>query len=241
VSIELESAPLRVGQAQTVTLTVRNIGTKGARWITDGCGSPFDAYGMLTGENWIGGSTQTGIAAEFKAASLEPFGHSGDSPLSIGFRDPDIPEGAGCADIGIGHTLGPGKSITTRRTWTGDAVVAPDGPVELVASFRYAGHVGDPPDETYPATEVRLDSWLVSGFVPDFLPPGPAIDAALRDREFTDWLDDVPSSTWNNMHRTLDLDAGTWEIGLFRNGNAGFFGTVTMDARTGEVLKHRFE
>ena len=239
VSIELEFAPLRVGQAQTVTLTVRNVGTKGARWFTDGCGSPFDVLGNITSENWIGGVAQTGIAAEFKTEALQ--GKSGDAPLGIGFDDPRIPDGAGCADVGIGHTLAAGKSIRTVVRWTGDEVVAPDGPVELVASFRYGGHVGDPEDEPHPPVAVTLASWLVSGYTPDFVPPGPAIDFALRDPTFIDWLAQAPSSTWVNGYTNLSVENSTWEIGLFRDGRAGFYGSVTIDARTGAVLRHRFE
>jgi len=45
------------------------------------------------------------------------------------------------------------------------------------------------------------------------------------------------------MH-TLDLSAGTWAIGLFRDAPDGvhpWFALITIDARTGAVLERRFE
>jgi hypothetical protein len=87
----------------------------------------------------------------------------------------------------------------------------------------------------------RLPSWIESDQVVDFIPPGPAIDVALADQQFRTWLEAAGRTGWVNSSRTLDLEAGTWEIGLFRDGGPGFYASVTFDARTGEVLEHRFE
>ena len=241
VAIRVRSVPLRIGEPVDVTLTVRNTGDREVRWITDGCETAVDVFGALTGENWIGGAEQTGIAGAFKAAALEPVGHSGDGALTFRLDDPRIPAGAGCADIGLIKTLPAGSIVTREVRWTGDAPIAPRGPAEIVATFHYQGHVGDPEDVEYAPIVARLATWIVSDFVPEFLPPGPAIDVALADAAFADWLDDEPQSTWINTHRVLDRERGTWEIGLFRNGSAGFYGGVVMDARTGEIERLRLE
>lgn len=241
VAVELERAPLEVGVPSQVTVTVRNVGTRDVRWLTDGCGSPVDVYAVLVGENWIGGQAQRGIRAEFKTFALEPFGHSGSSPLTVGFEDLDskVPDGAGCADMGFGFELAAGKSLTRHLEWSGGTVIAPDGPVEVVASFRYNGHVGEDVDERYEPIAARLPSWLVSGYEPPFMPPGPAIDAALADPTFATWLEEAPASTWTNTHRGFSPDR--WTIGLFRDPEHGFYGEVTLDAKTGAVVGHRFE
>jgi hypothetical protein len=241
ITVELESAPLRVGVQQAVTVTVKNEGNRDARWLTDGCGSPIDIVGRVMGENWVGGAQQTGIKAEFKSEAIEAFGHAGYSPLGVDFTDPRIPPDAGCADVGIGKTIAAGDSIRTVLQWSGEPVVAPDGPIEIAASFRYYGHAGDQDDMRYDAIAVSLPSWIVSGYEPDFLPPGPAIDAALSDPAFAAWLAAAPSSTWINTSHTLDVDRHTWEIGLFRDGVGDFYGSVTMDSRTGQILTRRFE
>lgn len=241
VTVVLERAPLEVGLPSKVTVTIRNVGTRAVRWLTDGCGSPVHAYALLVGDNWIGGAAQTGIRAEFKVFALEPFGHSGRSPLTVGFEDLDsrIPDGAGCADIGMGFELAAGKSLARHLEWTGGTVIAPDGPIQIVASFPFNGHVGEDVDERYEPIAVHLASWLVSGYEPPFMPPGPAIDAALADPTFSTWLEEAPSSTWTNTHRGFSPDR--WTIGLFRDPADGFYGEVTLDAKTGAVVGHRFE
>ena len=240
VSIEVASAPLRTDEAVEVTLKVRNVGNRDVQFLTDGCEIPVSAYGLLTGPSWIGSLDHEGVAAEFKAASLEPV-PSGLGDRAFGFDDPLEQNGAGCADIGIVKTLPAGSIITRKVTWTGDAAEnVPPGPAFIVAAFPYHGHVGDPGNRSHEPVVAYLESWVDSDAVPPSIPLGVAIDLALADPDFAEWLADKPSSTWVNPHNRLDVELGTWRIGLFRDLGTDY-GSVTLDMRTGEVLDHRFE
>ena len=243
LSIRLVATPLRMGEPADVLLTVENTGAREVRYVTDGCELAADVALLLVDGNWIGGVEQSGVAAEFKAAALEPFGHSGSSPLSVPVADPAMPPDVGCADLAITKTIPAGQIVTRKVTWTGDAEIAPAGRARVFARFSYDGHTGDPPQDEprYDPIVATLDTWIESDYVPAFLPPGPAIDAALADPTFAAWLAEAPSSTWVNTHHILDVEGRTWTIGLFRDPTAGFYGSVILDAATGEAIGHRFE
>jgi hypothetical protein len=237
----VDRVPLVAGTTTDVSLRIENRGTRTVHWLSDACEIPGLAYVQLTGDAWLGGAAHSGIAAEFKAFALEPFGHAGSTPLAIDLPGDWPPEGAGCADLGIGHELKPGGKLEQVGHWTGVAKTAiPRGPADIVGAFSF-NEDEDFDRETRMVLEARLPSWIESDQVVDFIPPGPAIDIALADEQFRTWLEAADSTGWINATRTLDLEAGTWEIGLFRDGGPGFFATVTFDARTGVVLDHRFE
>ena len=240
VRLELERNPLPAGEPTWATVTVRNRTDAPVTWMTDGCASVAQVLGVLEG-GWIAGAPQTGLAERFKAFALEPLGHAGQAYLLIGFQDERFVgrENFGCADTGIPHELAAGERLEHRGVWDGslDGLAPPDGPVGIVASFpRTRGE-----DRVLVPVEVRLESWIVSGEPFEFLTPAAAIDVAVGDAEFRAWLQRAPESTWINSTHTLDPEAGTWAIGLFRESPEGFLGMVTLDARTGEVLSHRFE
>ena len=238
VSIDVDSVPLRMDARAAVTLTVENQGQRPVRWLTDGCVIPVEAYLRFIGEDWIGGTVQTGLAAEFKGLALQPLFQSGSSPLAADFEDAMRPgPDQGCLDMGIVKVLEPGVRLERTVFWPDPerTFPAPNGPIEIVASFRFYGWDGDPEDTRYDPIETRLTSWLVSSDVFDFLPPGPAIDAALADPIFAAWLESTPRETWGNSQRDLDRSAGTWDIGLF----AGGYMLVKLDARTGQVISRR--
>jgi len=181
-----------MGEPADVLVTVENTGAREVRYATDGCELAVDISILLVDDNWIGGIQQSGIAAEFKAAALEPFGHAGFSPLLVPVADPAVPPDAG---------------------W----------------------------DDSHEPIVAALDTWIVSEYEPTFLPPGAAIDAALADPTFAAWLAESPSSTWVNTHHVLDVEGRTWTIGLFRDPASGLYGSVILDAATGEAIGHRFE
>lgn len=238
VRLELDHNPLPAGEPTWATVTVRNLTDETVSWMTDGCASVASVLGILEGD-WVGGAAQIGLAERFKAFALEPLGHAGQAYLLMGFTDERFlgREDLGCADTGIPHELAASERLTHRAVWDGslDGLVPPDGPVHLTASFpRTIGSRSVP-------IEVGLESWIVGGKPFDFLTPAAAIDVALADATFAEWLERAPESTWINSTHTLDPEAGIWEIGLFRDGVEGFLGTVTLDARSGEVLSHRFE
>ena len=238
VSIDVDSVPLGMGARAAITLAVENQGQRPIRWLTDGCEIPVEAYVRFIGEDWIGGTVQTGLAAEFKALALQPLFQAGFSPLAAEFENAMRPgSDQGCLDMGIVKVLEPGVRLERTVFWPDPerTFPAPNGPIEIVASFRFHGWNGDPEDTRYDPVETRLASWLVSNDSIDFLPPGPAIDAALADPAFATWLASNPRETWVNSYRDLDLATGTWEIGLFASG----YMLLKLDARTGLVVSRR--
>lgn len=257
LSIDAASVPLRAGVPIEVALRIENRGPTTVYWGDDACGLPGSHYVHLVSEAWRGGVAHTGIAAEFKAFALEVEGHAGYSPLSIWLQPDEATEKLGCGDlgsnrygqgvsgrlapggVGVVRDLPAGASMEGLVTWLGTSEAPiPEGAADLVYSFRFSM---DPEGGNSLSVEARLASWIVSDEVVDFIPPGPAIDIALADQEFMTWLAAAGTEGWINSSHTLDLQEGTWEIGLFRDGGPGFYGSVTLDARTGEVLRHRFE
>jgi hypothetical protein len=257
LSIDAASVPLRAGVPIEVALRIENRGSKTVYWGDDRCGLPGSHYVHLVSEAWRGGVPHAGIAAEFKAFALEVEGHAGDSPLSIWLQPDEATQQLGCIEVGssnqgeplsgrltpggVGYIreLAAGASMEGLVSWLGTSEdPIPEGAADLVYSFRFSM---DPEAGNALSVEARLASWIVSDEVVDFIPPGPAIDLALADEQFMTWLAAADTEGWINSSRTLDLEAGTWEIGLFRDGGPGFYATVTLDARTGEVLRHRFE
>ncbi len=237
IHLVLDRNPLEAGTPTWVTVTVRNTTDVPVDWMTDGCANVATVLGVLGG-GWLGGADQAGLAERFKSFALEPVGHAGQAYLLIGFTPADhIGRDVGCADLGLMHDLAAGERLVHRARWDGGLgdLPAPNGPVRITASFpRVIDHESDP-------VEVSLDSWIAGGTPFEFLTPAEAIDATLADQRFSAWLHRAPEGTWINSTHTLDPDAGTWAIGLFRESPAGFLGMVTLDARTGEVLEHRFE
>ena len=73
------------------------------------------------------------------------------------------------------------------------------------------------------------------------LSPALAVDAALSDPEFAEFVLAAPEATWVNPHLVL-TDDGSWAVGLFHDRGGGLvsFGVVTVD-RNGAVLSRRFD
>ena len=89
--------------SQTVTLTVENRSSRVVRWLADGCRVPVSASIRYVGVSWIGGVTQTGIAAQFKELALRPLLQNGFAALGAEFNDPmqGQPLQAGGGDRGL--------------------------------------------------------------------------------------------------------------------------------------------
>ena len=241
VSIDVDAVPLRKDGPATVTLTVENRSSRVVRWLTDGCRVPVSASIRFVGDAWIGGTNQTGVAAQFKELALQRRLQNGFAALGAAFNDPMQGQPLqGCSDIAIVEQLKAGAHITRTVTWPDPYPIfpqLPNGPIEIVASFPFHGWPGDPDGTRYEPIAARLPSSLVSDDVIEFLPPGPAIDAALADSQFAAWLATKPLSQWVNSRRNLDPALGTWEIGLFVVDG---YALVTLDSHSGKVISRRF-
>lgn len=199
---------------------------------------------MLGGE-WIAGAPQTGIAAQFKTRTLTGFVAGAPHTLMGFVAEQHVGKQLGCLDVGLTHLLKPGRKITQRAVWTEwPHVPTPGVPVDLVATFPFAGRGEAHTESDDRPIEVHLASAILDGEPWPWMTPAQAVDAALADPVFAAWLAEEPAASWINPSITLDADAGTWTIGLFRDalgGAHGWAGQVTMDAVTGTVISHRFE
>jgi len=238
VTLELDSAPLRVGEPGWATVTIENLGDGVVMYRTDGCEIPGHVSARLVGE-WIAGREHAGIAAEFKAAALE----EGGSDLAFDFESEQFAgQDIGCADVGVVSELGAGAHVEQRSVWLGwDDVPVPTSPVEILASFPFLGRGRVEPDRQIEPIVVRLAGAVVGGEPWPWLTPAQAIDAALADAEFRDWIAEFPSETWVNPTTTLDPEAGIWRVGLIRDAPGRALSHIlTLDARTGRVLGREY-
>jgi hypothetical protein len=248
VSIEIDRNPVPASEFSWVTTTVENTGPDAIHWYTDGCAIHVGVWGELP-LRWAWGAKEpsTGFAPEdwngftFKdwAINHDP-GRGSEQPILLDFTPESfVGQGDfGCADVGIRQDLQPGKRVSQRERWDGQAAFgfgpAPSGPAELHASFRnwwrdseVEGARGD--------IEIRLAIEIVGGRDPRFLSPGQAIDVALRVPAFRRLLDRYPTIQDWIMPVVVEVDdAGLWNVGL--KGSDGSSVTVIVDPIQASVV-----
>ena len=238
MTLKLDAAPLRAGNPGWATVRIENVGDDVVRYRTDGCEVPAHVSAWMVGD-WIAGREQAGIAGEFKAAALD----RGSSHLAMSF-EPDQFAGHdfACTDVGVVNQLGARAVVEQRSVWLGwDGAPIPDSPVEIVAAFPFLGRGPNGPEEEIQPVEVRLAASIVGGDPWPWMTPAQAIDAALADPEFRDWVVEFPSESWVNPTTTLDSDAGTWQVGLIRDAPGRAMAQfLTLDARTGGVIRREY-
>jgi hypothetical protein len=245
VSLTLHGSPLS-GAPSWATAEVENLGPMAVRWAGGGCDDPVSIT-IDFREAFDPGRDWPGLPGRFKNLALEF-----ENPASGRYNEQSRIRGPGqipvvcTADLRV-NELPPGAALTMRAGWdgtVGGAAPAPTGPANVRASFPFigiAGVVDNSVIDTRPIV-VRISTEIVGEGRAAPLSPALAIDAALADQQFADWVQAGPEATWINP--TVRLAQGAWAIGLFRNGQgaqgeAGF-GEVTIDS-SGRVVGRRFE
>lgn len=221
ITIEVARNPLVAGQAAWVTTTLRNTGRDAIGWITDTCSIHVSAHAEMP-FRWAHGFGQRGSEKTFKdwayVANLPP----PDSPIWLeGVAEPFVGRGDfGCADMGVGHELEPGRQIRERHRWDGQAFgdlgLPPSGPATWIGQFKYWWRASDPGAEFMETTRepvvVRLPVEIVRGRDPRLLSAGQAIDAAMVVPQLRALLHANPSiQDWDMPITTrFDVPSGLW-------------------------------
>jgi hypothetical protein len=247
LTIRLGNNPVNAGNGTVAFVTLENTGNRLLRWTNDGCDTNAGIIAIMPAtwresavelppelapyRDWLREEARAGeeIWLRFAKAS------------HLRYRS------IGCADLGIGRELAPGRKVTQEFTWDGDAAprlgIPPTGPVTLTSRFeRWSrpgpGRDGDP-------IEVSLDSWVLNGRPEDYLSPAEAIDAALADERLASWLLTQPLRNGNAIAE-YDRDLGLWAVGLLISRDDGdpILHAAFLDPVTGEVIavrEHRVE
>lgn len=236
----------------TVDLSIEN--TRSTDVVFD---EPCDTRGMTVevrapvepiGRDW------DGIAAAFKTHALET---SSGTPIESSIREPldsvaktepcHAPEsGAGIA--GTLKLIEVGTTYRTKLTWPAEivpGVPAPPGPTPFAIQVPFdhedAGN-GLFRIETLEATGTIT---VLEG-APSAISAGQALDAALGDRQFADWLEQQPKDAWANTNLFLQgrgfaegyPEVPYWDVELYREPRN--WAVLYIDAMTGEVLDRIF-
>jgi hypothetical protein len=195
-----------------------------------------------------------GIAAAFKTYALE---QSAGSPIESSIREPlrTVAESGPChapeSGLGVGGTLKLIEAGTTYEnvlTWPAEIVrdvpaVPGTAPYSITVQFDHkdAGN-GMFTIETLEAT----GTITVLDGASSAISAGQALDAALGDRQFADWLERQPRETWANVNLFLQgrgfaegyPEVPYWDVELYTEPRD--WAVLYVDAMTGEVLRRNF-
>jgi hypothetical protein len=152
----------------------------------------------------------------------------------------------GCADLGMPRSLKPGESTTQDLVWDGlvrDRLgPPPSGPTTITATFDhwYRG-AQEQGDEKHKPIVVKLDSFVVGGPSAAFLSPAEAIDSALAEPAFADWVITQPFNDRRDGLVEYDPDVDVWMVGLIhdRDNQRSLLHAALVDPLTGVVLAIR--
>jgi hypothetical protein len=235
--------PLHAGSQVAATTTIQNTGTSVLRWVNDGCDT----------NAWISGvvASKWRESALDVSAELVPYRQwlreaaYVDEPIRMafdrGFRSSRF---TGCADLGMGKELAPGRKVTQEAIWDGSAAWAlglpPTAPAQITAHFdRWSRN--DKRDDHGKPLEVSIDSWILNGRAEDMLSPAEAIDAALEDERLASWLITRPLHNGADAIAEYDRDLGLWAVGLltYRDEGDPILHAAFLDPVTGEVIAIR--
>jgi hypothetical protein len=219
VEVELQRNPLPAGEPSWVKVRVTNEGGTDVTWFHDGCAEPVNVYGVSK-VAWSMGKEQR-QAGMFKTYALG--GSIAAPPDPHGVMSFVEKEGlhtgpTGCADLGIGETIKPGKTLRATRWWSGFTDLNRALPAAGPATFRgFAGYYWrgkEPTDITDQVIKLKLDAWIVSDAAAARLSPAQAIDAALSDPTFTTYIDSQAIANGRATIAWYDADRDLWEIGV---------------------------
>jgi hypothetical protein len=242
VTIETERNPMRAGQATWVTTTLTNTGRDTLRWITDGCSIDVGVRGEMPMQ-WSAGFVQAGAAKTFKDWAFVSILAKPEAPIWLKLTPEQfVGQGDfGCADLGIPHSLEPGRRVRERHQWDGDAAPdqgpPPSGPAVLVGIFRSWWRGPADLGATNDAVVVRLPVQIVDGRDPRFLSAGQAIDVALTVPAFRRLLEAHPSIQDWDMPVIVRFNNAVraWQVG-FKTYDGGSI-LVDIDPLTAEVVR----
>jgi hypothetical protein len=180
-----------------VKITVTNVGDTKVTWAHGGCSS-VGTMGGVSRVAWRLGEEQPGNRGRFKVYALGGPVYSGAPRrfASFSFVPEDrVGRGSyGCADVGIDETIRPGESRRETRWWSGftdlNRALPITGPALLTA---HAGAYwrGQPPERLADAInfEIDIEARIDSPDEGQRKSPGEAIDGALRDEVFGNYVD----------------------------------------------------
>jgi hypothetical protein len=243
MTLTLEGPP-RTGAPSWASVVIENIGERGVRWAGGGCGDPGGIFVDLNDVYPAGRQDWPDRLGRFKREALRQGPTGGNGLLTLGY----IAEARWGTDMACPASLrietlpGHGK-LSFRAGWDGtyDGAPVPTGPAAVLASFPVIGIDGEVPDTTFEAHAVGVSvrTSIVGEPGAAVLAPALAIDAALADPSFADWVNDGPTDQWINPD--VARIGITWQIGLFKtnaDGSAEAYQGVTVDA-AGTVVGRR--
>jgi hypothetical protein len=243
ITIRVGSNPLHAGNPTGASVTIKNTGRRLLRWSNDGCDTNAGISAVMRATWRDSDLTVSPELAPYRDWLREDARFNGAIRLQF-LRGPSIDRrSVGCADLGIGRELRPGRSVTQEFVWDGFAArrqgLPPSGPLTLSVSFDRWTRPG-PGAEGAPV-EVSLKSWMLDGRPDELLSPAEAIDAALKDKEFSSWLVTRPLRNGASAITEFDRDLGIWAVGLimFRDPGRPILHAAFIDATTGEVIAIR--
>ena len=244
MTLAIDRLPLQLGTPHEALVTILNQGADDAIYATNDCGLAVEAAYRPPGDWNAVGIPQVGFAAAFKELALRGDQASGNGPRS--HLTPELFVGVeswGCGDVRLVRHLEPGATLVERFEW--DAWPGtPTGPVDVTATFGFIGREGKPDLPGNRGLEVRLPTAITGGGGNARIGPVGAVDAAVVDGPFSEFLASAPPIAWSTTILAPDQDGRSWRVGLsVSNGPVapGAYGEVTIDARTGRIVARRFD
>jgi len=247
VTVWIGRNPLSAGERTVLQTVVKNTGRDTLRWYVDGCGIDVFAQAELRGATFRPSAITTTPLLRAYSAWLRTEARL-DAPIYLSF-EPGWLSGMrdyGCADLAMPRSLKPGASTKQDLIWDGlvrDRLgPPPSGPTTITATFDswYRG-AQEQGDEEHKPIVVKLDSWVVGGPPAAFLSPAEAIDSALADPAFADWVITQPFNDRRDGVVEYDPDADAWMIGMIhdRDNQPSVRHVALVDPLTGKVIAIR--
>ncbi len=255
LSVTFDQPSVPSGGSIVASVVVSNASSRPITYLSNGCGVPAILKIAVPIPNDSSGSAQVGSDGAFKQYVLTTgYGQGGQpalAPVQASF-------GPVCPNPPTDLEIAAGKSVSAQVAWTADVipgVPAPAGPLAVTATTSYDPapfpSPVDPTNSIAPESPgtlrappgMRIERYLhqvatsgvlnVTGGASAMavLSAAQAVDAALVNQSFSDWVSRQPSSTWVNAN--LYLDKRGWHVELFVVPRA--FGLVLLDPVTGSV------
>jgi hypothetical protein len=255
VTLTADSSRFSAAEGLWVTTRLENTGTNLLRWVTDGCAIHV-GVSARTAFDWTYGVEQFSPYSTYKDWALERYDPNWERYPIYLETTPDWAVGKGefgCADLGMGHDLKPGKSIEARHLVEalsgreGKYGIPPSGPILLSGSFRTWNRGKEDGNEvSHDPIVVRLAVELTGGRDAELISPGQAIDVALGSELLATAIRGNPRiPDFAPTILRLDQAAGRWIVGMTIDEHRARLSegqirarqvVVVVDARSATVL-----